>query len=138
MGAWGTGFFENDDALDWKGDLLESSTLGLIEETLSASAAEEYIEADLASQALAAAEIVAALNGRPGMEIRNEAGEVEDLVEWLKAQREQAPHLRQLALTAVEKIKTESELQELWAETDDYELWIELLNDLQNRIKELK
>lgn len=138
MGAWGTGFFENDDALDWKGDLLDSSTLSIIEETLSASAAEEYIEADLASQALAAAEIVAALNGRPGMEIRNEAGEVEDLVEWLKTQNEQVPHLRQLALTVVEKIKTESELQELWAETDELQQWTELVNDLQSRLNEQK
>ena len=138
MGAWGTGFIENDDALDWIGDLLDASSLDLIGETLSGCIEEQYLEADLASQALAAAEIVAALNGRQGVEIRNEAGEVEDLVEWLKTPKELAPHVRQLALTAVEKIKTKSELQELWAETDEYDQWIELVNDLLNRLKDQK
>ena len=62
MGAWGFGTFENDDAGDWLFDLEETNDLSLIEQTLTLE--DDYIEAPDGCNALAAAEIVAALMGK--------------------------------------------------------------------------
>lgn len=83
MGAWGTGIFENDDVLDWKADLLDSDGIDLIEETIEEVLEEEYIESDLASNALGAIEILAALQGNPGKEILNNQSSTEDLYDWI-------------------------------------------------------
>ncbi|MGO4528575.1 DUF4259 domain-containing protein [Paenibacillus sp. 2TAF8] len=64
MGAWGTGIFENDDVLDWKANLLDSDGIEFIEEMIKEVLEDEYIESDLASNALGAIEILAALQGR--------------------------------------------------------------------------
>lgn len=66
MGAWGHGSFDNDAASDWLGDLAEGD-VSLVGETLDAVGAaekDEYIDADDACNALAAAELVAAALGK--------------------------------------------------------------------------
>lgn len=83
MGAWGTGIFENDDVLDWKADLLDSDDIDLIEETIEEVLEEDYIESDLASNALGAIEILVALQGNPGKEILNNQSNTEDLYDWI-------------------------------------------------------
>ena len=68
-GAWDTGPFDNDDALDWVWELSESNDLAVIEATLeSAANSSGYLEAPTASMAIAAAEVVAALRGNPGQD----------------------------------------------------------------------
>ncbi|MFC5402956.1 DUF4259 domain-containing protein [Cohnella soli] len=93
MGAWGTGIFENHDALDWKADLLESQDIDLIQETIEMVIDEEYIEPDLASNALGAIEVLAALQGKPGEEIINNSSQVEGLNEWLTSNRGKGSNL---------------------------------------------
>ena len=65
MGCWGVGNFENDDALDWLGDLQDGAGFGAVERVLGARLNGACIEAPEASESLAASEVVAALLGRP-------------------------------------------------------------------------
>jgi len=78
MGAWGAGNFENDDALDWLA-VLQAEGLqaagGAIQDVLTL--ADDYLEATTCCAALAAAEVIAALRGRPASRLPDE------LVEWL-------------------------------------------------------
>ncbi|MEU8662740.1 DUF4259 domain-containing protein [Actinoplanes philippinensis] len=63
MGTWDFGPFDNDDAADWSGDLQDAAPgrrAALIRETLEEVLREgEYVEADVANQAVAAAAVVA-------------------------------------------------------------------------------
>ncbi|WP_307215141.1 DUF4259 domain-containing protein [Paenibacillus tundrae] len=134
MGAWGTGIFENDDVLDWKADLLDSDDIELIEETIEEVLEEEYIESDLASNALGAIEILAALQGKPGQETLNSQSNTEDLYEWIDAHKGKGKNLISKAKRAIIKIKKDSELQELWEESGEYSNWLNTLNDLESRL----
>ena len=70
MGAWGVSTFENDDASDWVYRLEAVADLGLIRTSLEAAAKPQgYLEASLCSEALAAAEVVAALSARPAPDL---------------------------------------------------------------------
>ncbi|HEX8395596.1 MAG TPA: DUF4259 domain-containing protein [Longimicrobium sp.] len=127
MGAWGAGIFDNDDAVDWLADLSVSRDPNALDAALSAAAA-EYVEAPDASVALAAAEVVAALNNRPAADL---PGEIE---EWIAgAGPLPSPELTGRAHAAVERVRTDSELKELWEETDPTE-WFSHLNDLLRRL----
>ncbi len=65
MGAWGTGSFDNDDAADLLTEVTGDGDLSLVREVFdNVPTSTEYVEAPDASQAIAAAEIVAAALGR--------------------------------------------------------------------------
>lgn len=133
MGAWGAGSFENDDASDWIADFCEDPDEGLISEALSAVAgmdADEYLEAPDCSVALAAAEIVAALKGSPDPQLPGEAGEC---VARLKSKAE--PEMISLALRAVGRVKADSELKELWDESENPADWYSAVDGLEARLK---
>ncbi|MBU5353851.1 DUF4259 domain-containing protein [Paenibacillus barcinonensis] len=134
MGAWGTGIFENDDVLDWKADLLDSDGIDFIEETIEEVLEDEYIESDLASNALGAIEILAALQGRPGKEILNNQSNTGDLYDWINTNKGKGKKLISKAKRAVKKIKKDSELKELWEESEEYPIWLNTINDLENRL----
>ena len=75
MGAWGFGSFDNDDAADFLADATESGDLSLVRGALdNVLTSTEYVEAPDASQAIAAAEIVAAALGRPTLAAQREDG----------------------------------------------------------------
>ena len=68
MGAWGDGIFENDDAMDFIGDLAEApaNAPSELSERFEAVEGEEYVESPDGTEALAAAAIVsAARDGSP-------------------------------------------------------------------------
>ncbi|MDK8189265.1 DUF4259 domain-containing protein [Paenibacillus sp. UMB7766-LJ446] len=136
MGAWGTGIFENDDVLDWKLDLFDTDDMELIEETIEEVLEEEYIESDLASNALGAIEILAALQGSPGKEILNKQSDTEDLYDWINTHKGKGKgkELISKAKRAVKKIKKDSELKELWEESEEYLIWLNAINDLEKRL----
>ncbi len=80
MGAWGNGSFENDDAADFLTEVTEGEDFAPVREIFATVVnSTEYLEAPDASQAIAAAEIVAASCGRP----TSAAQEEEELVTWL-------------------------------------------------------
>ncbi|WP_167568612.1 DUF4259 domain-containing protein [Brevibacillus migulae] len=137
MGAWGIGFFENDQAIDWKYELLEGSDLSFVRETLEQAKVEEFLDADLSVQALAASEIIAALLGKPGHEVKNNEGEIEDLVEWIARYQGKGKEkeLTPLALEVVNRIRLDSELRDLWMDAEEFRKWDELLLDLERRLR---
>ena len=78
MAAWGSGSFENDDAADW---LAQLGTMGPDDLTkIFGMAADDtaYFEAPAASVVVAAAEVVAALNGYPPQSSSTRSCEMDD------------------------------------------------------------
>lgn len=134
MGAWGSGNFENDDASDWLGDFCDDPDKQLLSDALSTVAemdADKYLEAPDCSVALAASEVVAALKGvtNPNM-----PDEVKECVSKLKTKAD--PSMISLALRAVERIKTNSELKELWDESENPDEWYAAVGELEARLKQ--
>ena len=118
MGAWGSGPFENDDAMDWVAELESARDLAAVRSALEAvTRAEEYIDAPVGSIALASAEVVAALRGRPVVDLPPE------VTNWVAKQRGLFDAaLITMAAQAVQIVLSESsrsELSELWNEADD-------------------
>jgi Domain of unknown function (DUF4259) len=68
MGAWGKGIFENDTACDLAADVADGGGISTVEHALDRILLRgvDYLEAHDAEEGLAAAEIVARLNGSPG------------------------------------------------------------------------
>lgn len=129
MGAWGLGTFENDDALDWVYELEASTGSSVLNASLAAVDGADYLEAPEACAALAAAEVVAALIGTPSQ------GLPEEVTGWLTANQQQPDaELIAMAHRAVSRIKSSSELQELWEETDEYAAWQHAMDELSLRL----
>jgi len=121
MGAWGTGNFDNDTALDWVFELEETSDLSLIEETIKVVLDEEYIDSDIGAEALMAIEAIARLKGEFGVE----DSYAEDLDNWVRSHKlDVTNEWVEKAKNALDLIVSEkSELYELWEDTDDFEAW---------------
>lgn len=126
MGAWGIKTFENDDAGDWVWELEESDDLSVIEAALDAAGG-EYLESPQGSCILAAAEIILALKGRPRPDLPEEAAG------WVaKHKTLDAGQLVSRALQAVDRVLgDQSELKELWQETDDFAAWSEDVHQIR-------
>jgi hypothetical protein len=121
MGAWGRGSFDNDDAADWVYEFERDGVTAVRSAVQQAAGLgeDEYLEAPEASQAVAAAEIVAA--ARDG-----------DLSKLSATARDAFPgrqhavasaNLSELARQAVERVLRRSELKDLWEEGDEGEAW---------------
>lgn len=128
MGTWDYHNFDNDDAADFaEAFRLNPNEASLYEVLATAAEADDYLEADEASQALAAAEIVAAILGHPaadflpGLLLAVNGMEVDD-------------DLADLAVEAVEAVVRKSELQEEWANSPDYPQWQQQQQDLLTRL----
>jgi hypothetical protein len=132
MGAWGSGSFENDDAMDWVADLVDGDDLqpveDLFEEVLEEG--DDYIEVPPASAAIAAAEALAALRGKPARELPDE------LKDWLK-ERKKPPKaaLVKQAVRILKRILKDSELKDVWFEAEDREAWQRGVEDLLERLQ---
>jgi hypothetical protein len=134
MGAWGVLAFDNDTANDWAYDLEEVDDLTLVERALDEVAAVggEYLDSDLACNALAACEVLARLGGRPGY--TNAYTEKVDT--WVAAHRlVPSAKLLSSASAAIDRILGEdSELRELWHEGDGEE-WRAAVENLRQRLR---
>lgn len=134
MGAWGNRSFDNDDAADWLGDLVEGEDLELVRATFArVLEAPDYVEAPEASQAIAAAEVVAAALGRP----TPAAQEEEDLIGWLVRVKPSADAtLAEQAAQVLDRILADnSELRELWEESDEFGVWQTEIVGLRSRLQ---
>ena len=134
MGAWSADVFGNDDACDWAFGLGDANDLSLIESTLDTvlSHGTEYVEAPEASEALAAIEVIARLQGNWGE--RNPYTEPVD--EWVeKTKLQPSAALAKKAHQVIERILAEnSELKELWQESDEFETWLAFVAELKSRV----
>jgi len=142
MGTWGAGSFQNDWALDWLGDLRESkdaslvylalrrvtehggtkhSAPSLLERLRGRHYHTDWLNANASTKALAAAEIVAAWRGHPLAKLPN------GVMEWLQQHLSSFQvDIIPLAQQAVRIVKTNSELKDLWEESDAGE-WYEAI-----------
>lgn len=128
MSAWGTGSFENDDAAGW---LAKLSTIGpddLTQIFVQAADNPSYLEASAASVVVAAAEVIAALNGSPP------EGVPPEIIRWTTNRLASTPELIALTLRALERVRKNSELKDLWLEADGLNDWIAAIQDLQTRV----
>jgi hypothetical protein len=130
MGTWGLQSFENDEAMDWVWELNDSEEFAAIEDAFEAvtDEAEDYLEAMPCSIAVAAAEVVAALHGRPSPHLPP------GVSSWIKGKPSPGAALLAQAKQAVTTVAAESELQELWAESGHLDEWLAIVRDLEERL----
>jgi hypothetical protein len=132
MGAWGVLAYDNDDANDWAYELEAVNDLSLIESALAAvEAADGYLDASEACNALAACEVLARLRGNSGYQ--NAYTEKVDL--WVQQHPLQpSAELLARASSVMDRILADdSELREIWEESDATE-WLASMADLRARM----
>jgi len=133
MGAWGELAFDNDTANDWAYDLKGIDDLSLVESALKEveDIGDEYLDQDIACNALAACEVIARLQGNYGY--KNAFTEKVD--EWVAAHNlTPSDALLKRAAAVIDRILGEkSELRELWDETGESD-WHNAVADLRQRI----
>lgn len=133
MGAWGADTFDNDTAGDWAYGIEKIDDLSLVRETFDRvlAAGDDYLDADEASEGLAACEVIARLKGNFG--VRNAYTEVVD--NWVESHSSlSVAELVDPALSVINRILTApSELLDLWEEEDATE-WRNAVDDLRKRV----
>jgi hypothetical protein len=131
MAGWGTGSFENEDAQSWLSQL-SLITVADIQPLLSRAAhSPDYLEAPEASVAIVAAEALAAHRGKPS------AVAPKEITDWaLRTNSENAstPDIASLAVHAIQRVRTNSELKDLWLQADGLNEWSANLRDLEQRL----
>jgi hypothetical protein len=133
MGTWSKDSFGNDTACDWACELEDTSDLRLVRKAIQkvAKYGDEFLEAPDAEEAIAAVEVVARLKGNFG----EQDAYTETTDNWVKAHpQEPTPDLVTLAVEALDRIlRPQSELMELWRESDEFEAWKSSVLDSKNR-----
>ncbi|GAB5481349.1 MAG: hypothetical protein Pars92KO_11060 [Parasphingorhabdus sp.] len=128
MGAWGPGSFENDSALDWVSGISSLEDVAAKFDAL-ADLEEADIDVDLASEIIAAAEIVAMLMGQ----IAPDAPE--DALKKVDNFAKPDAALVAQAKMAVSEVLGESELLDLWSENlEDSAGWNVAITGLITRL----
>lgn len=133
MGTWGYGSFDNDDAADFLTDVTGCGDLSLIREVLdNVLTSTEYVEAPDASQAIAAAEILAAASGRP----TPAALRKDEIGQWISRIRPAIePELVDRARDALTRILApQSELLEFWEDSAEFQDWQAAVKELQQQL----
>ncbi len=132
MAAWGTGSFQNDSASDWFHAVGEAKDPGLVIALAldDALAEADYLELDPASTAIAGAELLASCAGQT-------ADDLPDHIRRWVTEHSHQPHAAEIeqAVCAVERVRSESELRELWDEEQGPEnSWVRAVDDLLARL----
>jgi Domain of unknown function (DUF4259) len=130
MPGWGTGSFENEDAQNFLGRL---GSVGIddLRPMLAHAADQEYVEAPESGVVIAVAEIVAAARGNPPHAVPSQ------IAEWIgKIDGAPSAEMSELARLAVYKVRTSSELKDLWLEAEGLNEWSAGLRDLEKRLSE--
>ena len=129
--AWGAGIFQDDLATDFAAQIVEGDGLAVLRRTFDdAARVRGHLLYELAVRTLVAAEVLAALGGRPTKALPPE------LQDWISGrEREPIPEaFSPLARVAVERVKDDSEISELWARSDAFARWIDKVDDLLGRL----
>jgi hypothetical protein len=127
MAAWGAGSFENDEAADWLATLSTLTPDDLTKIFGKAADDPAYFEAPEASIVVAAAEVIATLNGSPPQVVPPA------IIEWTKNREAPTPEVTDLTLRALDRVRRNSELKDLWLEADGLSDWIAAIQELQSR-----
>ena len=145
MGGWGTGSFENEDAQGFL-DRLHSLGIDDLRRILARAAdKDDYLEAPESGIAVAAAEVVAALVVAARIVATKEApspAAPREIMDWTsknwtsKNQSLVPSDLVDLARRAVERVRTNSELKDLWLEAEGLNEWNAALRELTERLSD--
>ncbi len=130
MGTWSNKPFGNDTALDWLAGL-EDSGQGeqIIVDSLNAVVPVSEIVADIAEEAIVAAAIVAAAS------VPKVSGIDQDAKAWItKAAFSPNREVKQLALEALVKIVSDSELKTLWQEGGGLNGWLKEVEKISSKL----
>jgi hypothetical protein len=133
MPGWGTGSFENEDAQSFLGRL---HSLGIddLRQILAHAADQDYLEASESGIAVAAAEVVAALVAAAKEETAS-LSTPRQIFDWIcKSKAATPPDLVDLARRAVERMRSNSELKDLWLEADGLNEWSAALRQLEAKL----
>ena len=129
MPGWGTGNFENEDAQAFLTALASKQPIEL-KEILTRADEEDYLAAADAGAAIAAAEVVASAKGSPA---ETPPQQIQD---WIsKIEGAPSDEMIELARRAVNKIRMNSELKDLWLQADGLNDWSASLRDLEQRLE---
>jgi hypothetical protein len=128
MGAWGIAAFDNDDAADWFYEL-EANGVAAIDAALSEALGSAELEMPTDVNAIAAGEVVAAALGRPVDGLREDILAVAGGLAGVG----RADHAAR-AIAAAERVLASSEVNDLWAETDDHDAWRSTVQALIGRL----
>jgi hypothetical protein len=111
--------------------LEDAADLSLLESSLEngADPSIDYLESPDASVAVAAAEVVVALDGKPSSDLPAEAKD------WIEDRGAPSSELKNTAQMAVSRVREDSELRDLWEEAGDLEGWISKIDDLVSRLQ---
>lgn len=129
MGGWGAGSFENEDAQKFLGSLQTQEPAELQRILARAADHEDYLNASDSSVTIAAAEVVATAKGNGPQAVPSQ------IAEWVtKVEGAPSAEMSELARRAVERVRTNSELKDLWLEAEGLNEWSAVLRDLEARL----
>ncbi|MEL7447155.1 MAG: DUF4259 domain-containing protein [Pseudomonadota bacterium] len=112
MGAWGTGPFDNDDALDFASEITSTDDLcAVLEQVVD----DEQMDANLACRIVVVAECVAAMHGHRHKDMPLE------LANTINGFGKPSLDLYERAREQLAHVISSSELSELWAEAEERE-----------------
>ena len=135
MGTWDVGSFDNDDAADWAYELEDCGDLSVIENAIAGvlDPDDDYVEAPVAAEAIAAIDVLARLQGNWG----ERSAYTETVDAWVERERLPVPAaLAKQAVQALDRIVGEqSELRELWAESEEFDAWMASVAELRSRVR---
>ena len=137
MGAWGEQPFDNDDAGDWGYEFDgadEATGMALLADALDLGAAGDYVESPEGSTAVAAAEVLSCMLDHRAIP---DSPYGEDPASWVRATGARPDdELVAAALAALDRVRSDnSELAELWAESDDDGAWRDSLARIETRLR---
>jgi hypothetical protein len=131
MADWGLGIYENDDAMDWIYDLLDSGGLSRVRHALDVIEQDgaEDVDTSDCRIALAAADLVAALDGDINPNLPQEAEE------WLALINKPAAGLRSKAEGVVRDILEASPLKTIYKSNGKFTEWKKTIDSLLQRLE---
>ena len=149
MGTWGYRIFEDDASCDWYDEFCQSGqNFDEIEEAIEdVIDIEDFLEHDLCCATLVSAEIFCAAYKKASIDFPDEEyhkGEDGDddlpFIDFEKIRFNLTPEYLEKSIKAVNKIKkySKSELRQLWEEADDFDKWEKCLEDLMERLRQVK
>ncbi|HEY4083935.1 MAG TPA: DUF4259 domain-containing protein [Burkholderiaceae bacterium] len=134
MGTWSHEPFGNDAANDWAHDLDGRKDFSLIDQAMQRviDSGPEYLESDFAVEAVVAAEVLAMALSR-GTQSDAYTEKVEAWLQSIAVKPEAALFIKaQRALARI--LDKDSELRDLWEESDEFESWEASIKALQQAI----
>jgi hypothetical protein len=103
--------------------------VGDLKQMLANAADRDYVDAPESSVVIAAAEVVATAKGNPPEAVPSQ------IAEWVsRIEGAPSPEMSELARLAVYKVRTNSELKDLWLEAEGLNEWSVALRDLEERL----